>query len=45
VTWQSWEIDRKSDELVGPCGCRVPNNYAGVMAAREHDCSKAGEGK
>jgi hypothetical protein len=36
--WTEWRIDREAGELVGPCGCRVPNSLAGMKEARTHAC-------
>lgn len=40
-------IDRETNELMSPCGCRFPNSFDGMMQARVHlqgKCDAEGEG-
>lgn len=40
-TWTTWRIDHEASQLVGPCGCRVPNTLDGMLAAKAHECDEA----
>jgi hypothetical protein len=40
MAWKTWVIDRENNELIGPCGHRVPNTLEGMKQAKEHECDE-----
>lgn len=38
--WQQWVVSQDRAELIGPCGCRVPNSGEGLRKAKAHKCEE-----
>ena len=39
---KKWFYSDDRRELIGPCGCRVPNAAASIRLMQEHECQESG---